>query len=132
VGTGRLRAGRGRLNLWNARSSPLEKLLGTSFPATDDQTFFAPCALSLFSSNGNQAPDHAAVILQPNRREADYRLRILRIDQDGLPLVRDLPLWQGGKLPVLATAATGRYLALAGNNRHEILVYALADLLDAS
>jgi WD40 repeat protein len=92
-----------------------------------------PRALAALSWKANGQIDGAAVVLQiPADRsrsgQLEYVLQLL--DVQGFRTITTVPLWAGtADLPVLATAPSGRYLAVAGNPNHTIRLYALADLL---
>jgi WD40 repeat protein len=128
--TGSFRNPNGRLTLWDVQGGQPAGLGGISFPPTSAPNYFAPCALALFPSRPDQAPDHAAVVLREDGPNPVNHLRIVRLDREGWTTVRDVPLWRGAKEPALA-AGSG-HVAVAGNAQHEIRVFAVGDLLNGN
>jgi WD40 repeat protein len=90
-----------------------------------------PRALALVSSQANGGADYAATVVRVPSRGDEYRLQLLTLGEGVFGAVKsDVLLWKGSaKQPVLAAAPRGNFLAVAGNEEHEIQVYALNDLL---
>jgi WD40 repeat protein len=101
-----------------------------SIPKDEVDSF--PRALALFAAAADGELDHAAVVVQPPTADGWCRLQVFGL-KAGRPgdLKAEFPLWKGRtKQPVLATAPRGRFLAVAGNDDHQILIYPIKDLLD--
>lgn len=127
--------GNGRLQSWQVPAdAPITAGAEVAAFRYDAQkkTFLFPRALSLLASGGDGRPDHAAVVLrvEPTR---EYRLQLVplgRPDPLAFSIADSLPLWEKGtRTPVLAVAASGTHLAVAGASDHTIRVYSVADLL---
>lgn len=124
--------GDGTVRVWSTERD-VDRIGSGSFPPSAGAGVF-PRGLTLFASREDGPLDHAAVVLRvgnENVENPEYRLGIARLG-DGSPEILDtqIPLWKGGDaLPVLAASARGRYLAVAGNADHEVLVFAIDDLL---
>lgn len=93
-----------------------------------------PWALGLVSEKGNNQADYAAVIsfrsLDKDRQEYGLQLLDLGANRFGALKAEVPALWRGTlKQPVLATSLRGEYLAAAGSDSHEILVYRVSDLV---
>lgn len=89
-----------------------------------------PRALSLFSSREQGRLDHAAVVTWtwPKR---EYALELFALGEGVPESVRGPKfLWEGATQPVVAAVRGGAYLAVAGEENHEIRVYAIGDLLE--
>jgi WD40 repeat protein len=119
----------GQLRAWNpAADAPKPGSVEATF-LHQDRTVFFPRALALVSSKSNGNPDYAAVVLRVVPRE-EYRLGLAPLGTPSTYQVdATLPLWKGGRLPVLATASRGDFLAVAGAPDNGIRVFALRDLL---
>lgn len=131
--TGSHADGFGRLQFWageEAPSSDGEPRIALPPDAETDARLF-PRAIGLFASREGGAPDFAAVVVRVGREGDSYRLALLDLSGER-PRLRtaDLPLWgRSDNLPVIATAPGGRFLALAGDQDHEILVFPVEGLL---
>lgn len=122
----------GRLQLWDmpAGQSPQAAQRGLSLRGVDNKSYL-PWALSLCSSSGDGKLDTAAVVLVRERNE-DTLLRLVSVAGDFDFADRTVArLWPGdARIPVLATAPQGRYVAVAGRgDTHEIQIYSIDDLL---
>jgi WD40 repeat protein len=98
------------------------------FPVSKE-TRDMPRAMSLLSSKGNGQLDFTAVILRTDRTKGpeSYSLRLIGLS--GAGEAANIPLWEGGaSLPVVVAAPNGKFLAVAGNDQHEIRLYNTADL----
>jgi WD40 repeat protein len=131
--TGSFRGDSGRLKLWKVspgREPQLEADQGRAFPP-EQQEYYFPRALALFSSKGDGKPDHIAVVLRSLKdKQEEDGLCILTLG-DCQVVNFWVPLWKGGgNQPVLAASPHGRFLAVAGNDEHSIAVFAIADLLE--
>ena len=131
--TGSFREGNGRLQAWNmtsAKDIQPDADRRVSFKP-DNKVYFFPHALTLFSSEEDGKLDHAAVVLRVPARKEEYRLALVDLNPRKFgPAGTERVLWNGGQnLPVMAAVPGGRFLAVAGNNDHEIDVYTIQDLL---
>ncbi|MFN4258134.1 MAG: WD40 repeat domain-containing protein [Gemmataceae bacterium] len=103
------------------------------FPPQNQVGFF-PRALTLLSSRAGGPLDLAAVILRAPARDEEHILTILDLNGQGAnfgAVKARMSLWQGSASALsLAAAPGGRHLAVAGDNDHQILVFAVADLLN--
>jgi WD40 repeat protein/tetratricopeptide (TPR) repeat protein/tRNA A-37 threonylcarbamoyl transferase component Bud32 len=125
----------GRLKVWNTPPGrPPTPTLGTiglpALPRDRAPTYYLPAAMTLASSAGNGVLDCAAVVLTHAWGEHCH-LGLYGVGNNfGLGLLRaPLPLWAGDlRVPVLAAAPRGRFLAVAGNPDHTIQVYSLEAL----
>ena len=122
-----------RLTLWEIPGAGEPK--ATVEQARPSEAHAYPRALGLLASKLNSPPDMAAVILRVHKgqdeKEAQYRLQVVDLNPENLGSVRaEKFLWQGAiREPVLATSPHGKYLAVAGNIDHQILIYELPALL---
>jgi WD40 repeat protein len=96
---------------------------------------YVPRSLALLSSRPGGELDMAAIVFREETskdgQENEYHLHLVDVGQAGFGrvLARKV-LWRGGpSVPALAASPGGRYLAVAGNDMHDILVYPIADLL---
>jgi WD40 repeat protein len=123
-------ADRVRLRTWRVapgadpQPGPLE---GLTSPDADR----LPRALGLVSSGGTGRADlAAAVVKRMTPRGPEYSLQLLSLGNDFGALKAEALLWRGGdKQPALATALNGQYLAAAGSDDNNILIYRVRDLL---
>jgi WD40 repeat protein len=93
------------------------------------QTGYVPIAISSFARSASQ--DHAAaVVLAVKGTKQEFRLHILDLNPKSFGAMKaDILLGdRGDRLPTLATAENGRFLAVAGHSGHEIRVYDIDDL----
>jgi WD40 repeat protein len=115
-----------RFGVWNvpAGQSPQADPVAAK-PETPDAF---PRAFALAAAKPGADLDLGALILWI---KDGYYLHLVDVDADRLGTVRArLLLWQGQpRQPALATARRSRYLAVAGNSRHRIQIYAIDDLL---
>ena len=93
-----------------------------------------PRAIGIISAAGDGKPDYLAAVTEGPRDEKGevaYQLQIVNLDDAST--VRTQLLWRlpfaERSVPNLATAVGGKYLAVAGNNSHEIHLFLIADLL---
>jgi WD40 repeat protein len=108
--------------------TPTAESLSPPFPERPGVQF-APAALTVFASKGDGALDYAAVVLQPSNLKEKYVLMALGLERPAQP-VCEAPLWSSAsKQPVIASSPGGKFIAVAGNDEHTILVFANADLL---
>jgi WD40 repeat protein len=121
--------GDGIVKVWSTEQNVDPTGLGR-FPFSNGAAAF-PRGLTLFASREGGPLDHAAVVLRMGEKHPEYRLGIARLgDESPEILDTQIPLWEGGDaLPALAASRRGRYLAVAGNADHEVLVFAIDDLL---
>jgi WD40 repeat protein len=122
-----------RLKLWNIPPGR-EPQAGPSEAAPAGQSDSLGRALALVSGAADGQPNYAATVVAVPRgtKEAEYRLQLLDLDENNLGALKaDVPLWTGSlKQPAVAAAVHGRHVAVAGNAGHEIMVYAVQDLLN--
>ncbi len=89
----------------------------------------APRAITLFASRADGRLDRAAVVVRFADRNGEDRLRVVDLDAFRL-LDVDVPLWTGrGAMPAIHAVARGRSIAVTGGTGHELLVFAIDDLL---
>jgi WD40 repeat protein len=123
--------GKARLRMWNLR--PGEQAQADLFPPLPAQQVDCfPRALALVSSLANGNLDYAAAIVRvPHANRSEYRLQLLDLGGENVGAVAaEQTLWSGEpKQPVLAAAPRSSYLAVAGNEGHDIQVYSIQDLL---
>lgn len=100
----------------------------------EEGEFVLPWMIVPNSSHGNGECDRAAVILRITNRKMrldSYRLALLDLERDHLGEVRaNIPLWKSGGVQTMAGALRGAHVAVAGNPKHQIAVFSLADPLD--
>ncbi|HXG11882.1 MAG TPA: WD40 repeat domain-containing protein [Gemmataceae bacterium] len=122
------RHGDGWLLRWDATRPALARERSLSF--REEKTYYYPRALTPFAATGKGPPDHVAAVFWVRAgAEVGYVLRILNLKT--LETIRWLRLWGGQEsVPVLAASPDGKHLAAAGNEAHEVHIYAIADLLD--
>jgi WD40 repeat protein len=124
-----------QLNRW---SFPSERAPRAEFqPQKRPDANYFPRALAPLSTNADGKLDCAAVVIGVKEGEVvkppdEYRLQLLDMRDDAFGAVRaEQVLWKGtAKQPVVAAAPYGQYVAVAGNENHGILIYAVRDLLD--
>lgn len=138
--TSSFRADSGQMHVWDVSSGREPRKEGRiAFPPPEAAVYDFPRALVPLSSRADGNLDYAAVALREVNEPAKGQAK--RADQCVLELVHlnsgkrlaggPIALWSGGsKLPVLATAPRGRFLAAAGNDGHDVLVYSIQDLLN--
>jgi WD40 repeat protein len=131
--TGSFADGTGRVQGWTIDGEAglqEDAQLRASFPQ-EGATRSIPRAIALFSGKGDGQLDHAAVgIRGVGQGTESYTLRVLDLANPSRSSA-PLELWQGGgSLPVVAAIPNGHFLAVAGNNNHEIRVHSVADLLN--
>jgi WD40 repeat protein len=86
-----------------------------------------PLAVSLLASQPGGRRDHGAFVVV-HAADSSYHLQI--VDLQRKRTVASQMLWQGPlKQPTVASDPTGRFVAVAGNESNEILVFAAQDLL---
>jgi WD40 repeat protein len=92
-----------------------------------------PRALGLASSTGDGRPDLAAVVTVRTAPPAlAYGLQLLSLAADDFGALKgEVPLlWRGSaRQPALAAAPGGEYVAVAGSDGQEVLVYRIRDVL---
>ena len=89
----------------------------------------APRAMTLFASQADGRLDRAAVVVRYADRNEEDRLRLIDLDAFRW-LDVDVPLWTGrGTMPALQAVARGRSIAVTGGTGHELIVFAVDDLL---
>jgi WD40 repeat protein len=122
----------GRLNLWKMVRGRQPEPDGDrgKVIAKDGEEYYFPRAIALFSARADGKLDHIAVVLRAtDHGKEEDGLHICRLDNFGT-VVGWLPLWKGGgNQPVLAATPHGKYLAVAGNDDHEIAVFSISELL---
>jgi WD40 repeat protein len=101
---------------------------------TPGAQYVLPMALAVVSSHGDGTPDHAAVAARLKLNDDSFAFRLYLVRLADFKVVAETKLWDwtGPGLPwtpVLAAAPGGGHLALAGNDRHDIWVYSIRDLL---
>lgn len=131
--TGLFGTGKARLRLWQVAPGK-DPTLSAEEPIAAGDPDVLPWALGLVSENANGRADDAAVVTRKQTPQGiEFGLQLLSLQGGGgLGGVRaDVPvLWRNtGKLPVVASSLRGPYLAVAGNDDHEVLVYRVADLV---
>lgn len=117
------------VRLWKTQGPDM--LGGVRFPPDGGLDLF-PQGLTLFSSREGGPADHAALVMRVGAdSQAEYRLAIVKLTADGADAVeRQIPLWKcQAALPPVAAVPGGRFLAVAGNDVHEVKVFAISDLL---
>ncbi len=137
--------GYGRLQAWQTSAGqpprPLPDRQIAFRPEPGESVGYIPWALTLASSQAGGPTDLAAVVLVrvPGRGaeaavENRYELRLIDIRPDHFGTERArVPLWTEGEQriqPTLASAPGGLWLALAGDPRQAVSLYAIADLLN--
>jgi WD40 repeat protein len=133
--TGLFGAGKARLRLWQAAPGN-DPAPSAEEPLAKGQPDVLPWALALVSEGADGTADAAAVVTRREtpRGVVEFGLELLSLQAGaGLGGVRaDVPvLWRNSrKLPAVASSLRGRYLAVAGNEEHAILVYRVADLVE--
>jgi WD40 repeat protein len=124
-------SGGGRLQFWDVRpGSELRRdRQAVRFPAVDGDNF-VPRAMILLSLNPGGAPDHAAVAFVTPEKGNRYEMQIVDLTPGNFGQIKGRQmLWTGGKnVPVLAVSPRGDYLAVGGNDQHEIKVFPIAEL----
>jgi WD40 repeat protein len=124
--------GKARLRVWNV--PPGEKPQAEPLPPLPPkQVDSVARALALVASQADGNLNYAAVIVSvPKGSVSEYRLQLLNLGGRNLGTVAaEQTLWTGTpRQPVVATAPRGRYLAVAGNDSHDVLVYSIQDLLN--
>jgi WD40 repeat protein len=93
-----------------------------------------PQALALVADARGPKRSLAAALVGrplPAKGQEAYVLQLLALDGDRFGTVEsETALWAGSaKQPVLAVSSTGRHIAVAGNEQHEVLIYDAGDLL---
>ncbi len=117
----------GRLKLWQMPSD------GGQAPALQRELKLpsqaVPRAMTLFASRADGRLDRAAVVVRFADRNGEDRLRLVDLDAFRL-LDADVPLWMGrGTMPAIHAVPRGRSIAVTGGATHELLVFAVDDLL---
>ncbi len=128
-----------QLRVWTAAAGapPRADANPLAFFASDPATgkFVRPQALCLASETADaKAPDLAAFVVarfqgegpQRDRFTAQRHLALVNLNDGAVRVERSL--WAGSE-PLALVASAGRHVAVAGNTDHEILVFAIADLL---
>jgi WD40 repeat protein len=112
--------------------APMPTAVAT-FPRSPAGLQWQPRAVAPFAGRGDGQADGVAVVLMAptgSGPEHTYRLQLVRRDGPAPGLAPAVTLWQSGpRQPILATAPRGRFLAVAGNDRHEIQIYRIDELL---
>jgi len=138
VVTASLEGGRGRLSRWRLQPGGAARRDGTPLTefAPPGGNLLLPRAVSLVSAQADRRADWAAVaLLELERQGAQAVPRSVQLQLVALQGKRTSPavtLWNSGgrvHLPVLATSLQGGFVAAAGNGKHEIHVFTVADLL---
>jgi len=124
--TGGFRGKGGYLQVWNLPG--LQQAM--QVPKADGQTSYAPLAMASFPGPGNQLDYAAVVLLAVKNEKQEFRLHLLDLGPKSFGVIKaDIGLWpDGDRLPTLAAASNGSYLAVAGKSGHEIWVYAVGEL----
>jgi WD40 repeat protein len=125
--------GDGQLQIWQG-STP-----NGPVPEPDGQVIFpliensipVPRALAVVSLQAGGKLDHAAVVSSTSSREPDYYLHLVDLNRrDAGAFKAKLLLWQGGaNVPVLAFAPKTGFLAVGGNDAHDIRIFPVPELL---
>jgi WD40 repeat protein len=89
----------------------------------------APRAIALFASRAGGRVDRAAIVVRFADRGEEDHLCLVDLDSFSLVPGADALLWSGsGTMPAIATAPSGRYVAIAGGMKHELKVFAVDEL----
>jgi WD40 repeat protein len=123
-------AGQSQLHSWKVNAGNVS---ANQDPAEKNRTHLYPRALALVSSRANGTVDHAAVVVRAlGTKDVDFRLQLQSLSEADFGAVKsEAVLWTAsGKQPVVAASPFGPFIAVAGNDSHEILVYSIKDLLE--
>jgi WD40 repeat protein len=127
---------KGRIEIWDAGKNQWQKRQPALELPQPDGVYHYPRALVPLSSRGNGKLDAVAIALQTTRlnaRGGDTLLQLIKLEgRSAAPIRAPVLLWPGNAtgLPVLAASPRGDYVAAAGNDTHQILVYSIGDLLN--
>jgi WD40 repeat protein len=129
--TGSQQGNVGRVRLWDVRSgAELNRdQREVSFPVEDGGSYF-PRGMTLLALRPSGTPDHAAVVFRVPEKGERYYLQVVDLSAENFGEVKTkVLLWTGGQnVPVLAASPRGSYLAVAGNDQHEIKVFPILEL----
>jgi WD40 repeat protein len=124
----------GWVQRWNAApgQAPAADGRARGFVGDNGQALY-PRALAVTPSRPRGPVDHAAVVVWQTNGGNKYWLHLLDLQDRGLGsvAVRQLP-WEGvgeDVRPIVATAPNGGHVAVTGNTRNVIAVYAVDDLV---
>jgi WD40 repeat protein len=131
-------AGKARLRDWKLTDrGAIESDNWSVSPAETANAF--PRALGWLASHADGKADLAAAVVRmqdkaQNQPTFEYRLQVFHLGQESFgTVVADLLLWKSDlKQPVLATSPQGHHIAVAGNGKHEIQIYAIKDLVQGT
>jgi WD40 repeat protein len=123
--TAGVQGGQGSLRVWDAAptESPAELAI---YPVNH-----VPRALAIISSVPGGKPDHLATVLEgPARNDGTIPYQLQLTQLAGATPVRTVELWAGRRnWPAVVAAPQGQWLAVAGNDAHEIQMFNIKELL---
>ena len=125
--TGSYEKPNGQLSSWDVSGGKNDRAVSAAFPPEErDGTRYTVFAMALTTFAGPGGLKAAVAVFA--HRDANQQLRI--VDLKTMDTSRKIPLWVGQESqPVLATSPDGKFLAVGGSPRHEILVFDTTRLL---
>jgi WD40 repeat protein len=127
--TSRMLTNSGSLEIWDTPVTAKPQRRTSAVMPPENGIYFFPRTLAPLSSKANGKIDLVAVGLAARSKDGLGRAQLKLVDLDRAELLEEtVPLWKEKSFPILASSPKGKYLAVAGDPRHEVLVFAVDDL----